>query len=236
MHHQLSDTAVLVFVRDEREEARLKSFRARLGLRANLRVVHTLNQHVTSVTRQAGLPTIFIKGHQQVGSTFGERFTNAIEAVFSAGYERVITIGNDCLSLNAGHLHTIAKALEQGTDMVLGPAQDGGVYAIGIRRQAFQKDRFLLLPWQTPDLFSALVNYIIKIGATYHHLPTAIDADDEQSFQKALKHLVPATRLGQILRNLVQVNCIQVVINISFRTQILFFITLLRAPPVLLHP
>lgn len=229
--HQFSSTAVLVFVRDEREEAQLKSFRAQLSLRAGVQLVRTLNRHVLSVTRQARLPTFVIKGAQQVGNTFGERFTNAVESVFQAGYQHVITVGNDCLSLNASHLQKMAEQLAKGTDLVIGPAKDGGAYSIGIQKNAFQRDFFLNLPWQTERLFNALLHYAENLNANYYCLPPARDVDDARSFQQAISSLSATTRLFQLLKHILQSTRIQPLGDILFISNHLSFISLLRAPP-----
>lgn len=231
MHHQSPNTAVLVFIRDEREEAQLKSFRSQLSLRARMQVIRTLNCHVSTVTRQARLPTFVIKGAQQVGQTFGERFANAVESIFQAGYEQVIAVGNDCLSLNAGHLQKMAEQLANGTDLVIGPAKDGGAYAIGMQRNAFQRDLFLQLPWQTEYVFDALLHYAENLNANYYCLPPACDADDVRSFQQAISGLSSTTRLFRLLKYILHTPRIQLNSDIPFISNHLSFISLLRAPP-----
>ena len=231
MHHQSPNTAVLVFIRDEQEEARLKLFHAKRCFRSSLQMVRTLNRHVRSITRQAGLPTFIIKGDQQVGADFGERFTNAVESIFEAGYERVIAIGNDCLSLTATHLQMIAAELERGKALVIGPAKDGGAYAIGIQQSAFDKSAFEQLPWQTEQVFAALVNYIENLKAAWSCLPAAMDVDDAISFQKALTHLTATCALHRLLKGILQSNRIPLVPDIPFISNYLAFTASLRAPP-----
>lgn len=231
MHYQSSQTAVLVFIRDEREEARIKSFQERRSFRESLRVVRALNKHVTKITRQSGLPTFFVKGTQQIGHSFGERFANAIEWVFLAGYQRVISIGNDCLSLNARHLQAMADALEAGATMVLGPAKDGGAYAIGMQQDAFQKSEFIQLPWESAELFSALLHYSKNLNASIYCLPTAIDADDAPSFRAALAHLVTTSRLYRLFTKIFQSTEKQIVEDVIINSSYLKFSAHLRAPP-----
>lgn len=231
INHQLQNTAILVFVRDELEEAKLKSFLSQRSLQKNLQVVRTLNRHVRFITRQSGFPTFIIKGAQQVGTTFGERFANAVESVLNSGYEQIITIGNDCLSLNAAQLQEMAAQLSNGAALVLGPAKDGGAYAIGIQRNAFFKADFLALPWQTEHVFAALVNYANQFHLTYTCLATAADVDDVTSFHLAMARLSPVARLYRLLRNILQLTRLQSVVDISIISNLLSFISLLRAPP-----
>lgn len=231
MHHQSPNTAVLVFIRDEQEEARLKLSQAGISFRSSLQVVRTLNRHIVKITRKAELPTFIVKGDQQVGVNFGERFTNAIESVFQAGYQQVIAIGNDCLSLTATHLQTMAEALECGKALVIGPAKDGGAYAIGIQQSVFDKAAFQQLPWQTDQVFAALVNYIENLKAAWACLPAAMDVDDAISFQKALTHLASTSVLYQLLKSILQSDHTPLVPDIPFISNQLAFTASLRAPP-----
>lgn len=231
MHYQSSQTAILVFIREEREEARIKSFRERRSFRESLRVVRALNKHVTKITRRSGLPTFLVKGTQQIGYSFGERFAHAIESVFLTGYQSVISIGNDCLSLNAHHLQAMAEALERGATMVLGPAKDGGAYAIGMQRDAFQKSEFIQLPWESAELFSALLHYSKNLNASIYCLPVAIDADDASSFQAALMHLVATSPLYRLFEKILQSTEKQIVEDVIFNSIYLKCSAHLRAPP-----
>ena len=61
----------------------------------------------------------------QVGQDLGERMKNAFAENFESGMEKVVLIGTDCPSLEGTHLAQAFEALEQ-SDLVLGPAKDGG--------------------------------------------------------------------------------------------------------------
>ncbi len=229
--HPLFSTAVLVFVRNEQEEARLKSFHQRLGVRARLQVVRTFNRHITQVTRQSGLPFFIIKGEQQVGANFGERFSNAIESVFAAGFENVVAVGNDCLSLTSKHLQRIATLLEQDTPLVLGPAKDGGVYTIGLKRSAYHRATFINFPWQTESVLTSLITYAQKQRLDCYYLAPATDVDDAVSFQKALSSLATTTYLYKVLKNIIHSVGSQPVADIPFIAAKYSATALLRAPP-----
>lgn len=158
MKRQANKTAVLIFVRTELEEVRAKKWYSHAGYQNDLKLARLLNRQVEEVARSSDLPTYTINSKNQVGNTFAERFTNAIQTVFSLGYEGVIAIGNDCLNLTAQHLR-IAQNLMDQNKFVIGPTLDGGAYLIGIRKELFLADQFLKMPWQQADLLCALKSY-----------------------------------------------------------------------------
>lgn len=63
----------------------------------------------------------------------GLRIERSILAAFARGSQRVITIGTDCPGLTAELIASAFNQLHQ-SDLVLGPAIDGGYYLIGINR------------------------------------------------------------------------------------------------------
>jgi uncharacterized protein len=153
MSTQLQSTALLLFLRNEQDEARCKPLAG--GQKASVALFRRFNHHAIQQARRTRLPLFVIQGGQQVGATFGERLANAYQSVFDLGYERVIAIGNDCPELDTALLLKAAAALEQHA-MVLGPARDGGAYLIGLQRSAFNRAAFANLPWQTDTVYEAL--------------------------------------------------------------------------------
>ena len=179
--------ALLLFLRSETQEALAKPL-AEGGRRVNTAIYQRLNQYIRRQARESGLPLLVVKGGRQTGRTFGERLANAFEYAFGQGYSHVIAIGNDCLSLDAGRLREAAGQLEQG-DIVFGPAKDGGVYLLGLSRQAFSRRLFLGLPWQTGQLMAALEKYSRRMCCMPFLLKEEEDADTPLSFRRLLRRL-----------------------------------------------
>ncbi len=195
-------TAILVFVRRPREEARAKRFAgSRPGV--NRRIAEVLNRQVIRLARSTGLPTFVISSEQQVGDTFAERFGHALTTVFARGHQRVIAVGNDCLTLGRGHLEKAAARLS-AHGLVLGPAADGGAYLIGIDRRYFSPEKLEALPWQEPVLLAALLRYGDEQGCEPFLLNRERDADDDSSFAESLAGLSINHPLRKVLRALLQ--------------------------------
>ena len=69
--------------------------------------------------------------HQQVGEDLGIRMLHAFKNGFKAGYEKVMIIGSDLYDLTAETIENAFMALENN-EVVIGPAEDGGYYLLGM--------------------------------------------------------------------------------------------------------
>lgn len=147
-------TAILIFANSAEKETVSKPFHFSKD------VFEMLNEQTLHVAKKTGLPYFLFSEKQQVGNSFGERFTNAIQSIYSKGFDAVITIGNDTPHLSAKHLTKTITQLQKH-DLVLGPSTDGGFYLMGLKKSLFNVEAFLKLPWQT----SALNRSISKLSA-----------------------------------------------------------------------
>jgi len=68
---------------------------------------------------------------QQIGEDLGIRMLNAFKNGFQSGYEKVVLIGSDILDLKQQHIKAAFTALNLN-DVVVGPAEDGGYYLLGM--------------------------------------------------------------------------------------------------------
>src|SRR5687768_12779189 len=69
----------------------------------------------------------------QHGKDLGERMHNAFGTAFASGYEKVVIVGSDCPDLTGELIDEAFDALDHH-DVVLGPAEDGGYYLLGIKK------------------------------------------------------------------------------------------------------
>lgn len=83
--------------------------------------------------------------HSQQGSSFGERFENAIEALARLGYDNIVIVGRDCPDLESADILRAFSLLENYR-LVLGPDHRGGCYLIAFHAS----DRAILknVRWQ----------------------------------------------------------------------------------------
>ncbi|UII27720.1 TIGR04282 family arsenosugar biosynthesis glycosyltransferase [Fulvivirga maritima] len=109
----------------------------------------------------------------QQGDGLGERMSNAFRRAFQSGYESVCLIGTDLYDLSVDLINTAFKKLES-SDVVVGPAKDGGYYLIGMKQL---HDVFDLSHWSTPNVFSETMKLIDKNGLTCSQTKLLNDID-----------------------------------------------------------
>lgn len=119
---------------------------------------------------------------QRSPADLGERMLDAFRREFAAGAGRVVIIGSDCLALTSDHIRLAFDALSQ-TDIVIGPATDGGYYLLGMT----QLHSFLFenMPWSQPELFQLTELAILQNGLTLKLLETLTDIDEWADYQRA---------------------------------------------------
>ncbi len=83
---------------------------------------------------------------EQDGDDLGERMLTAFLDAFRNGAERVLLMGTDCPGITAQILEKAFQELER-SDLVLGPAADGGYYLIGLK-EAYP-ELFVNVQWGT---------------------------------------------------------------------------------------
>lgn len=196
-------TAILIFSRTAREEASAKQFGRHLTAAQNLRVAQLLIRRTQRMARRTGLRVFTVSGAQQRGNTFGQRFTNAIGAIFSKGYERVITIGTDCPGLNPQILLDAAQQLAQDK-IVSGADHQGGIYFLGLSRSHFHPGLLSELPWQTGQDFNEIRRYAQKQGVELIAGSVLYDVDSDLDLKLALQNGPSGCRLLRQLRRLLQ--------------------------------
>lgn len=110
----------------------------------------------------------------QTGDDLGARMARAIADVFALGYRRTLAIGTDVPTLPPSTFGE-ALALLDTHDLVLGPAQDGGYYLIGLRQPA--PELFEGIPWSTDRVLSVTQQKAAALGWRVALLPIRRDLD-----------------------------------------------------------
>lgn len=117
--------------------------------------------------------------HQGDGD-LGVRMARAFRKAFQAGMRRVMIIGTDCPGLTAELLQQAFDALEK-TDLVLGPATDGGYYLVGLRREL--PELFEEIPWGTDEVLELTMRKASQIGLRPAFLESLDDIDRPEDLQ-----------------------------------------------------
>ena len=143
----MTDAALIIFTRNPELGKCKTRLAATIGDANALEVYKFLLDHTVAITEQLPFDryvfyseqlhkddrwndTIF-KKEVQISGDLGQKMQAAFELLFSKGYSRVAVIGSDLFDLRSEDL---IKGLEmlQDHQVVLGPAQDGGYYFLGL--------------------------------------------------------------------------------------------------------
>ena len=223
-----NNTAILLFSRTATADAAVKPLS--IGKRSAESVAAFLINHAKKLTAKTQLPLFFFSEKQQRGDSFGERFANAFEDVFAMGFQNVISIGNDCLTISVSDILDAADAL-QTTPSVLGATNDGGAYLIGLSQSVFQKNDFQNIKWQTSSTFLDIVQFIEKQAFTPFLLSQKSDIDNLIDWKKTLQ--VVSTTIKKTLLRLFRIGSPTTLVRAFLPINDRFLSTsiALRAPP-----
>jgi hypothetical protein len=132
-------------------------------------------------------------GIRQNGDGLGDRLYNALSEA-SAGGAAVAALGSDHPALPVAVAERAFDLLEEGADVVLGPAEDGGYYLIALRAEAVARRLFEDIAWSTGRVFPATLERIAELGLRLELLPTASDVDTPND----LRRLAAAMKDGDL--------------------------------------
>ena len=111
-------------------------------------------------------------GHRMAG-TFADAFRN--------GAKRVVIIGSDCPYLEAADIEMAWAELER-CDLVLGPAEDGGYWLIGLREN--RPNLFKDMIWSSPGVFEETIARAKVLGLKTVLLRKLSDVDTREDWER----------------------------------------------------
>ncbi len=115
----------------------------------------------------------FEKKKQCESTDLGDRMKMAFDRELPSA-DRVVIIGSDCLDIHTTHLSTAFAALENH-DIVIGPADDGGYYLLGMKER--HPMVFDNKSWSQPSLLEETIDALRKVQKSYFLLETLSDID-----------------------------------------------------------
>ncbi len=124
----------------------------------------------------------------QPDGDFGQRIRYGIENRLQT-YSSVIVLGTDSPDLPLDYIEQAARYL-QNIDVVVGPADDGGYYLIGLSRPA--PLIFENISWSTEKVFMETISAIRDLSLTCHILPPWYDVDTLDDLRRLLHSSNPS--------------------------------------------
>ncbi len=112
----------------------------------------------------------------QGGGDLGQRLARAFSEQFAGGARKVVIIGSDCPELTAPDIRAAWAALDH-SDLVIGPAHDGGYWLIGLKTAC--PSLFAGIDWSTAEVLRQTLAQANAGGLRVAQLRTLSDIDSE---------------------------------------------------------
>ncbi|MEX0313381.1 MAG: TIGR04282 family arsenosugar biosynthesis glycosyltransferase [Allomuricauda sp.] len=200
------ENLLLIFTRNPELGKCKTRLAAKIGDKAALEVYKFLLEHTAMLTKNLNIEKqvyyseniwkndvwdnhIYQK-RLQVGIDLGARMQSAFEDGFNAGFKKIIIIGSDMYDLSQADLKEAFEKLETH-DFVIGPAEDGGYYLLGMT--FLKKELFQDKSWGTEtvlqDTLEDLKTGDICLLPTKNDIDLYEDIKDIEAFQPYIKHI-----------------------------------------------
>ncbi len=129
----------------------------------------------------------------QGDGNLGERLIRLFQEQFAvAGTRAVCAIGSDTPHLPLAFLvEAYSRLAAPDTDVVLGPADDGGYYLIGMNR--FVPELFVNIPWSGPKVLQTTQDRAQSLGVRTALLPPWYDIDTPAELAKLRRDIARNT-------------------------------------------
>jgi rSAM/selenodomain-associated transferase 1 len=192
----MTKQALLIFTKNP-EAGKVKTrLAATVGNETALAVYNQLLLHTVSVTEYLPVDKFvfysnyieqddvwntrhYLKEIQQ-GNDLGKKMNHAFSSIFQKGYDKIVIIGTDCPDLTAAIIMN-AFAYLQSYDVVIGPAEDGGYYLLGMKElhHVILED----IKWSTNTVLHDTISKCEALQLNYYSLPVLKDIDEEKDLR-----------------------------------------------------
>lgn len=185
----MSDSLLMIFVKNLIPGMVKTRLAEDIGIDGALNVYHELVLHTNKITKKIDVDkavyyseyveiedvwdTGDFKPQVQKGMTLGEKMNTAFDEAFDS-YNKVIIIGSDCYELDSKIIKSAFLMLEE-SDVVVGPAKDGGYYLLGMKEYLPQlfKDK----TYGTNTVLEELLQETEALELSVYQLPALNDID-----------------------------------------------------------
>jgi len=119
---------------------------------------------------------------------FGRCLLHAAQSLFALGHDAVCLLNSDSPNLPTALLRQAAAALaEDGDRVVLGPADDGGYYLLGVKEP--HRHLFEDIAWSTSEVAEQTRERAARLGLCVVELDLWYDVDDAPALRRLCRDL-----------------------------------------------
>ena len=112
----------------------------------------------------------------QSGEDLGEKMQNAFQKLFDLKYQNCIIIGSDLFDLNEKIISDAFQMFDKN-DVVIGPAEDGGYYLLGLKK--IIPEIFKNKKWGTSSVFEDTIKDLENLKIEYTKKLNDIDTFED---------------------------------------------------------
>ena len=201
-----SKDLLLIFTRNPELGKCKTRLAATIGDDSALEIYKFLLQHTVNITKDLKVakqvyyseaiwkhdiwPNEIYKKGLQEGIDLGDRMSLAFRRGFDEGFERIIIIGSDMHDLSLKDLENAFDMLMEH-DFVVGPANDGGYYLLGMR--ALNEELFKNKTWGGDTVLSSTLNDLKGEKVAQLEVRNDVDVyediENDSAFLPFIKHL-----------------------------------------------
>lgn len=201
-----SKNLLLIFARNPEMGKGKRRLAATVGDQAALSIYEFLLNHTLTITKDLYAEKVVYYSEEiwyddiwdnktfskklQVGKDLGTRMANAFLEGFQNEFQKIIIIGSDMYDLTQTDLENAFKALEKN-DFVIGPAEDGGYYLLGMKK--YMPELFKQKEWGAKtvlrDTLADLNNEKLAQLELRNDVDYYEDIKDINAFKPFLKHM-----------------------------------------------
>ena len=139
----------------------------------------------------------------QRGADLGARLSHAFAGSFRSKAGRTLIVGSAHPSSPVVHLAGAFDRL-RSADVVLGPAADGGYYAVAIRRESWPDARAIFhnVPWSTSKVLEITLQRARAARLEVDFTPAWYDVDRPVDLERLRRHAGPGSASAHFLQEI----------------------------------
>ena len=131
--------------------------------------------------------------HLQAAGDLGQKMLHGFASALDAGSDQAVLIGSDCPAMTAEYIRQACAAL-RASDLVLGPAEDGGYVLIGCKQ--VHAGLFANIPWGSDKVLARTLEQAEQLELSVTLLATLWDVDRPEDWARFQRMTIDSVGSG----------------------------------------
>jgi rSAM/selenodomain-associated transferase 1 len=131
--------------------------------------------------------------HLQAAGDLGQKMLHGFASALDAGADQAVLIGSDCPAMTAEYIRQACAAL-RASDLVLGPAEDGGYVLIGCKQ--VHAELFANIPWGSDKVLARTLEQAEQLELSVTLLATLWDVDRPEDWARFQRMTIDSVGSG----------------------------------------